>query len=109
MSRQIDLTKPLSDDDRAYLEERVDVRSLRLNAALMEEADSKSAKSQSSEAVTPAVGDEPPVGAKPNKNASKDTWREWATAFGGMDEGHAASLSRDELAEFDYSTLTQAQ
>lgn len=33
MSRQVDLTKPLSDEDRQYLIERADNRSLEINAA----------------------------------------------------------------------------
>lgn len=36
MSKNIDLTQKLSDEDRAYLEQRDDQRSLRVNTALVE-------------------------------------------------------------------------
>lgn len=35
MSRQIDLTQPLSDEDRQYLEERADAAALARNAAYL--------------------------------------------------------------------------
>ena len=92
MSRQIDLTKPLSDEDREFLEERGQYVDLHMNAAHLAAAEVEQAKTE--EPVSDTGSDAEPK--LPNKSASKPEWVAYAVAK-GVPADEAEAQTRDEL------------